>query len=88
MLLTFSSNSFPERFGKCGLVGVILVDMLVFFSFLFFLFVTTLWSGMGGGGTYLEMIDVDVETSLSAFGKRIGEFRVGFAQLAILRVLK
>lgn len=43
---------------------------------------------MGGGGTYLEMIDVDVEASLSAFGKRIGEFRVGFTQLAILRVLK
>jgi hypothetical protein len=32
-----------------------------------------------GGGTHLEMIDVDVEASLSAFGKRVGEFRVGFA---------
>lgn len=48
----------------------------------------TLWSGVGGSGTYLEMIDVDVEASLSAFGKRIREFRVGFAQDAILGVLK
>lgn len=46
-----------------------------------------LWSGMGDGGTYLEMIDVDVEASLPAFRKRIGKFRVGFTQLAILGVL-
>jgi hypothetical protein len=69
-LLTFTSDSFPERSSVCGLVGVVLVDASV-----------SLWLDfmVRDGWWHLEMIDVDVETSLSAFGKRVGEFRVGFA---------
>jgi hypothetical protein len=43
---------------------------------------------MHGGVTYLEMIDVDVEASISAFGQGVRKLLVGFTQNAMLRVFQ
>ena len=73
--LTFSSDTFPECSGESDLSGVILIGI-------------SGCIGVGGGATYLEVIDVDVEAAFSPLGEGIGEFFICFAQNSMLGVLQ
>jgi hypothetical protein len=59
------------------LSGVVLIEILGHADF-----------GGGSRVAYLEIIDVDVEASVSAFRERVGELFVGFAQNSMLGVLQ
>jgi hypothetical protein len=73
--LTFSSNSFPEGFGICHLIRIVLCNALVHPDLKGLL---REHGYQSCHATYLEMIDMNVETTPPTLIKRMREFLIGF----------